>query len=221
MWLHLVLHFRDERYLPFEGAGAISQWQLELPSANFFRQFDYDTITDVVIQLRYTAVDGGDKLKLYAGGSVTDYIDGMATLSQQDGLFAAFDLKHDFSNEWYQAMNPPADATNPVLMLDNLNERLPIFTKWFNISATDVYLFTSATLSAPPTLNPSTDDITFDSGASLRTMHTFVISRGDSGQPIPVNSWQLNLQGLKTDDKLWLVVRYVLAAIPNKKMSQN
>ncbi len=199
------LNFRDERYLPFEGAGAISQWQLELPSANFFRQFDYDTITDVVIQLRYTAVDGGDKLKLYAGGSVTDYINGMVELSQQDGLFAAFDLKHDFSNEWYQAMNPPADATAQVLMLDNLNERLPIFTKWFKIQATDVYLFTSATLSSP-TLNPSTDDITFDSGASLGTMHTFVTN----GQQISVNSWQLNLQGLKTDDKLWLVVRYVL-----------
>jgi hypothetical protein len=24
------LNFRDERYLPFEGAGAISTWQLEL-----------------------------------------------------------------------------------------------------------------------------------------------------------------------------------------------
>ncbi|WP_375492739.1 neuraminidase-like domain-containing protein [uncultured Nostoc sp.] len=197
------LNFRDERYLPFEGAGAISKWRLELPSA--FRQFDYDTITDVVMQLRYTAVDGGDKLKLNAGGSVTDYIDGMVELSQQDGLFAAFDLKHDFSNEWYKAMNPSSDAAAQVLMLDNLNKRLPIFTKWFKILATDIYLFTSATLSSP-TLNPSTDDITFNSGASLGTMHSFVTN----GQQISVNSWQLNLQGLKTDDKLWLVVRYVL-----------
>ena len=37
------LNFRDERYLPFEGAGAISQWRLELPQN--FRQFDYQTIT--------------------------------------------------------------------------------------------------------------------------------------------------------------------------------
>jgi len=28
------LNFRDERYLPFEGAGAISTWQLELIQAN-------------------------------------------------------------------------------------------------------------------------------------------------------------------------------------------
>lgn len=51
------LNFRDERYLPFEGAGAISKWRLELPQD--FRQFDYDTISDIVIQIRYTALDGG------------------------------------------------------------------------------------------------------------------------------------------------------------------
>ena len=25
------LNFRDERYLPFEGAGAVSEWRIELP----------------------------------------------------------------------------------------------------------------------------------------------------------------------------------------------
>lgn len=43
------LNFRDERYLPFEGAGAISRWQLEMP--NEFRQFDYSTLTDVILHL--------------------------------------------------------------------------------------------------------------------------------------------------------------------------
>ena len=44
------LNFRDERYIPFEGAGAISKWRLELPSD--FRQFDYDTISDAILHLR-------------------------------------------------------------------------------------------------------------------------------------------------------------------------
>src|SRR5262249_50882458 len=39
-------NLRDERYLPFEGAGAISTWRLELPRQ--FRPFDYETISDVV-----------------------------------------------------------------------------------------------------------------------------------------------------------------------------
>jgi hypothetical protein len=47
------LNFRDERYLPFEGAGAISTWSLELPPR--YRQFDYGTITDVILHVSYTA----------------------------------------------------------------------------------------------------------------------------------------------------------------------
>jgi len=49
---------KSEKYLPFEGAGALSQWRIELPER--LRQFDYCTISDVVMQLRYTAVDGGN-----------------------------------------------------------------------------------------------------------------------------------------------------------------
>ena len=52
-------NLRDERYLPFEAMGvAGSQWQLTLPSD--IRQFDFDTITDAVIHVRYTAREGGD-----------------------------------------------------------------------------------------------------------------------------------------------------------------
>ena len=46
------LNFRDERYLPFEYAGVISEWKVELPKE--FRQFDYNTITDVIIHMNYT-----------------------------------------------------------------------------------------------------------------------------------------------------------------------
>lgn len=50
-------NLRDERYLPFEGAGAVnSEWKLELPST--IRQFDYASISDVVLQIRYTAEAG-------------------------------------------------------------------------------------------------------------------------------------------------------------------
>lgn len=47
------LSYRDERYMPFEGAGAVSQWRLELPA--HFRPFDYYSINDVLINLSYTA----------------------------------------------------------------------------------------------------------------------------------------------------------------------
>ena len=50
-----ILNFNgnDERYLPFEGTGAVSSWKLEMPKAA--NQFDYASITDVVIKVQYTA----------------------------------------------------------------------------------------------------------------------------------------------------------------------
>lgn len=70
------LNFRDERYLPFEGSGAISTWHLQFPFANtkdktgtkfntLLQQFDYNTITDVILQLKYTAREGGDAVKMH------------------------------------------------------------------------------------------------------------------------------------------------------------
>lgn len=49
---------QDERYLPFEGKGLVdSAWTLSLPS--IYRSFDYNSISDVVLTVRYTAREGG------------------------------------------------------------------------------------------------------------------------------------------------------------------
>ena len=50
-------NLRDERYLPFEGRGAVSQWSLSLPKA--LRTFDYEDIADVVLEMQLTAREGG------------------------------------------------------------------------------------------------------------------------------------------------------------------
>jgi hypothetical protein len=203
------LNFRDERYIPFEGAGVMSRWRVQLPET--FRQFDYDTISDVVMHLRYTAVEGGDKLKKAAADFVQDYIKSVEQLSREEGLFAAFDLKHDFPSEWYKAMQPPSGAIERLLTLTNLYERLPIFTKGrppAKIQATDVYLFTSAALSASALiLAQATDEFTFTDGPPLGTMKCFVIK----DISCPMSSWQLKIQDTKLEvQKLWLVARYVL-----------
>ena len=105
------LNFRDERYLPFEGAGVISKWRLELPAD--FRQFDYQTITDVIVQLRYTAINGGDKLAAIAAKSVQSAIKSVENLSRDEGLFAAFDLRHEFPDEWYKATRTTPGSVDP------------------------------------------------------------------------------------------------------------
>src|SRR5882672_8937480 len=203
------LNFHDERYLPFEGAGAISKWRIELPKE--FRQFNYDTIADVVMRLRYTSVDGGDKLNKPASDSVMEYIKSVEELSREEGLFAAFDLKNDFPNEWYSANHPATGATERVLVIDKLNQKLPIFTKGRDakkIRAKDIYLFVSGTLAATSiTATQGGDPITFTNGQTIGTMKSFVAKDVDSA----VDNLQIKIQDTKTTiDKMWLLERYVL-----------
>src|SRR6185312_360687 len=109
------LNFRDERYLPFEGAGAISRWQLDLPTAA--PQFDYDTITDVVMTLSYTAREGGDVLKTAATTNITRQLNNMlAAISKPSnnmGLVRAFSLSKEFPDVFHRLL---ANSTSPATM---------------------------------------------------------------------------------------------------------
>jgi hypothetical protein len=97
------LNFRDERYLPFEGAGAISNWRIELPPD--CNSFDVNSITDIILRINYTARDGGESLRTAARdrlrlGSSLERSDDQTTGSFQ----RLFSLKHEFAVEWSQFM---------------------------------------------------------------------------------------------------------------------
>ncbi|OUM09169.1 toxin [Pseudomonas syringae] len=49
-----VFNFDDERYLPFEGTGAISRWALTFSRPASQREI-IDSITDIIVHMRYTA----------------------------------------------------------------------------------------------------------------------------------------------------------------------
>ena len=87
-------NLRDERFLPFEGAGAESAWRLELPDT--FRQFDYSTISDVVLHVRYTARQGGTEL----GSKAINEMQVILADATKSGLALLFSLQHDFPTEW-------------------------------------------------------------------------------------------------------------------------
>jgi hypothetical protein len=89
-------NLRDERYLPFEGAGAISQWQLTLPLD--VPQFDPETIADVILHVRYTAREGGAQLRTSAVGELKNAIATAAAL----GSVRLLSVRHDFPTEWAQ-----------------------------------------------------------------------------------------------------------------------
>jgi hypothetical protein len=90
-------NLRDERFLPFEGHGVVSSWKLELPED--FRQFDYNTISDVVLHMRYTARQGGGALKKASVKALSTLLED----ANQKGLTRLFSLNHEFPTEWHQS----------------------------------------------------------------------------------------------------------------------
>jgi len=111
------LNFRDDRYLPFEGAGAISQWRFELPAD--FRAFDYSTISDVVLHLRYTARDAGGTLKVAAAGSLQSAINTIVAAGGSTGFARMISLRHEFPSEWQRLVtrvDGNGNATEPFAL---------------------------------------------------------------------------------------------------------
>jgi hypothetical protein len=94
-----ALNFNDERYLPFEGTGAISSWRLNMPKAN--NRLNYDNMSDVIIQLQYTACDGGETF----ASEVTKRLTAIPYRGQR-----AFNLGVAFSSAWYAFMHPAEGA---------------------------------------------------------------------------------------------------------------
>ena len=124
------LNFRDERYLPFEGAGAISTWQIKLNKD--FPQFDLSTITDVILHLNYTAREGGELLKSSAIADFSKKMNDLALAENKSGLFRVYDIKQEYSDKWYRFLHPANAADDQQLVLDDLAARLPFFTRKFS-----------------------------------------------------------------------------------------
>src|SRR6185369_908410 len=161
------LDFRDDRYLPFEGAGVISSWRLELP-ANF-RQFDYDTISDAVLHIRYTARDGGEPLKNAVTAGLLDAVTRMQVEQGKTGLFRLFSLRHDFPERWYQLLrSQPAGGVAPKLLLELKSDLFPAYTRQKTIRLKRLVLLLKTKV-AYDAANPLAFDVTRPAGgASIR-----------------------------------------------------
>jgi hypothetical protein len=119
-------NLRDERYLPFEYSGVVSEWQLELPDQ--VRAFDYDTVSDVVLHLRYTAREGGVPLRNAAVANLEARI----ADAQAAGSVRLFSLRHDFPTEWarFKYATPDPGATPKVLAPLTLELRPEHYPYW-------------------------------------------------------------------------------------------
>ena len=105
-------NFKDERYLPFEGAGAIGKWQIDLPTE--IRKFNYSSIADVILHVKYTAKDAGGLLKKEAINNIETCINFlMDEISKtKEYLGASLNLKAEFPDGFLQLCeNKPCSLT--------------------------------------------------------------------------------------------------------------
>ncbi|MFP3558869.1 hypothetical protein SB861_50725 [Paraburkholderia sp. SIMBA_049] len=163
------LGFRDERYLPFEGAGAISEWSMELlndDSSDFgkaLRQFDYGTISDAILHVKYTAREDTGQFKSGAIAHLRDYF-------SRDGAINSlrmFNLRQEFPTEWYRFLNPTNPAVGNVFELEmalglfpvrDLNKTLKVNTIWLLARCTGTGNYTVAMTLPSPALPPDGSD---------------------------------------------------------------
>jgi hypothetical protein len=135
------LSFRDERYLPFEGAGAISSWRLELPRQ--LRMFDYNTIPDVIMHLSYTARDDG----AFRDTVETAIVDSLTTYASTVGMHRLFSLRQEFPDAFYQFLQAAGAGQETRVTLGQ--QHFPYFLRTRTLSASGASIYVQPKTATP------------------------------------------------------------------------
>jgi hypothetical protein len=133
------LNFHDERYLPFEGCGAFGEWQLELNTTESLRMFDYDTISDIILSIRYSAKEDNGTMKTASAEYLTSLIESAIKPTDNSGgleLVRMFSLKQEFSTEWHKFLFPATQDGDQVLSLTLTQDHFPFFARKSNLAIT-------------------------------------------------------------------------------------
>jgi hypothetical protein len=153
------LSFRDERYMPFEGAGAVSRWRLELPKA--LRTFDYHSITDVILNLSYTAQEDGT-LRDQVEERTANAVGSLLTYLRNNDLVRVFSLRQEFSSAFTRLLRSPAN-TQVTLEIDDRHFPLFLAGRTLRVSSADMVLGVTDRTVAVDTVSLSVDGTTVTS----------------------------------------------------------
>ncbi len=163
------LNFNDARYLPFEGTGGVSSWMLEMPLEE--NAIDFESLADVIIQMRYTALPGSAEFKSKvkkARGSFNGY--------------RVFSLGQEFAPAWQEFIN----SQNPQPLKFNVHP-----SRWrrnmssFKINGLSIYLDGADRLSDSLTLEIHEADNPFVFSAWTHGMATHAFPKNN---PLPIDS---------------------------------
>jgi len=172
-------NLNDERYLPFEGAGAISTWRIELPSD--FRSFDFATIADVILHLRYTARDGGGSLKAQVISELQATVNQVIAASGDTGLARLISLRYEYPTEWNGFIRPPAAGHDNGITIAFGSERFPFLFAGQTLNVDRVDLF----------IKVKPDHVAAYTADSLKTCFAVGPTAPDSGHHAPADVLRL------------------------------
>jgi len=149
------LNFGSNKYLPFEGAGAISTWGLSLPTT--VRAFDYNSISDVIFHISYEAeFDGVFKTTVESNVKTElDKLNGTKSIR-------VFSLRHDFPNDWYK-LNLASTSTDIEIELQR--EHFPFFTSLTDFEGLENFSFV---LKSDNNLEKKTDSLGINKSDTLK-----------------------------------------------------
>jgi Tc toxin complex TcA C-terminal TcB-binding domain len=142
------LSFRDERYLPFEGAGAVSEWSLELftdPERSDFgtplRQFDYRTISDAILHVKYTAREDAGMFKNGAVAHLRTYF----SQGEARPSLRLLNLRQEFPTEWHRFLHPTNPANGNIFELEMSPSLFPFRDAGKTLNVNTIWLLARCT----------------------------------------------------------------------------
>lgn len=102
----------DGKLLPFESMGVDTFWELQLPKAANF--FDFNSIADVLLTIEYTALNSPDHRR--------------QLIEQMDRHFSAdraFSFRQEFPDQWYDFHHPELSDTPMIVTFDTRRSDFP------------------------------------------------------------------------------------------------
>ncbi|MEG4497020.1 toxin [Microcoleus sp. F10-C6] len=205
-------NLRDDRYLPFEGSGVVSEWQLELPANPGNKdplQFDYETISDVILHLRYTAREGGGLLK---NGAIT-HLKNQIDAAQTVGSVRLFSMRHDFCTGWakFKSVKIEGATTKAEINLEIGEEHFPYWSKGRLGSLKQILVHAKTSTGIVPQ-NPSSSEVeVITQEPDGKTSSQVFSALTNISLPQLPNKFRLNLKlSFNTNlmEDLWLTVTW-------------
>ena len=194
-------NLRDERYLPFENAGAICKWSISLsadPSKGEPTSFDYRTISDVILHMRYTARDLKSK-------PPSDPVspDNTDTAS---GNVRLFSVRHEFPTAWAKFKDATPDTNQRFrLAFDLQEEHYPFWAQSNLKNPLPSKVSMMARVTQLTTLNVFDKDGTSLGPLAKTTFGNLLTREKSLTLPSPVGNVEMFFESTEVSD-LWIAV---------------